>query len=135
MHTPHFVLGAGCAYGLARAWRGREHSTDPVSALADGAPLVARLRALEETVGALRERARLAEAEAAACRIDVSTAEMTREAALARLHEATEAYERSLSWRMTRPLRRLHDGARRLLSRNRDALPNASSSASCGSSR
>jgi SAM-dependent methyltransferase len=72
------------------------------------------LRSVHDTIRDLRERTWAAEAEAAACRADVNIITTEREAAVAALHRTNAAYEGSLSWRITRPLRTLHD---RLLAR------------------
>jgi hypothetical protein len=77
---------------------------------------VDRLRGLVEV---WRERALLAEAQAAAARAEKTAAETSRAAALAQLEEADRrrrAHQRSLTARMTRPLRTL-DRARTLARR------------------
>jgi hypothetical protein len=58
--------------------------------------------------GDWKQRARRAEAEAAAARLQVWTMELQHEARLRQIERAVEEMTDSISWRMTKPLRRLN---------------------------
>jgi hypothetical protein len=58
--------------------------------------------------GSWKERARRAEAEAAAARAQVASKQMLSDARAAKLQRDLEETTESISWRMTAPLRRLN---------------------------